>query len=94
MLKNLSYTPTISVLTISNYAIKWNNNLLETRAKSFLAGKEAQWDKRGGRVLLADNTGGVTVMLLTIRFRFQLDPLLHKTHIFLAEHVYTQNRLR
>jgi hypothetical protein len=84
MLMNLSYTPTVSVLTISSYAIsgfekkKWNNNLLETRAKFFLAKKEAQWNERGGRVLLTDNTGGVKVMLLSIRFRVQLDPLLHK----------------
>jgi len=58
----------------------WNNNLLETRAKFFLTGKEAQWDERDGRVLLGDNTGGVAVMLRSIGFRFQLDPLL-QTHI-------------
>ena len=53
----------------------WNNNHLETCAKFFLAGKEAQVDERGRRVLLSDNTGGVAVMPWSIVFRFQLGPL-------------------
>jgi hypothetical protein len=100
MLTSPSYTQALPVLTISSYAISglkktskmWNNILFETHANIFLAGKDAPWDEGGDRLLLGDNTGGVAVMLRSIGFIFQLDPLLH-THIFLVDHVYIQSRL-
>jgi hypothetical protein len=62
----------------------------------FLAGIKVQWDVDGGRLLLGDNTDGVTVMLRP----FNSTPLcvcvcvcVCVTYIFTVDHMHTQFRL-
>jgi hypothetical protein len=60
-------------LVISSYEISELcnkiNPFLEKRAEILLADMKEQWDERGGRILLGENTGGGAVMRGPIRFK-------------------------
>ena len=52
---------------------------------------KAQLDEGGGRILMGDNTGGVAVMLRTIRLQcvgFRISAGLHCIYMYIANDMY------